>query len=261
MRLLLIGLVLLTPAWLVPAPPSKDHTEQTPASDTAKRREAKEIEPTPHSVVQQTFVNCAPCKEDRKPDTQSAPTNAYQWGEPLTAVSTAIIAAFTLVTVIAICFQIQTTRNSERAWMVAEMEPLPDDPPERTWRMVCHIRTLGKTPARMRAKGQRKVIEDKSHILPEVPPPYDKIERWDDGAILAPDGGILTFFYLFADETTSVYVGDRVLWIHGFVEYEDTFGRPHETRYCFRYYPRLGGKDLATVGFYPDGPRSYNKAT
>jgi len=149
----------------------------------------------------------------------------------------------------------------ERAWMVAEMEPLPDNRPEVTYRMVCRVKNMGKTPAHLTAKGEQSDVGDRSFRPPDDPPIYGSLIRWENEAILPPGAGMDTLLYLTANQALPVYIGEKSLWVHGFVEYKDSFGNPHETRYCFRYYPRLGGKDVATVGFFPDGPAAYNKAT
>jgi hypothetical protein len=194
---------------------------------------------------------------------------AYITASLLIAIATLVLAgtAWTQakaakVSAIAAKLGAEAQINAERAWMVAKMEDLPSEfVPDQTLRVVCHVRNMGKTPALLCAKGERKELQDSKYSLPDRPPTYENLIRWDSGAILPPQSEIVVFFYLFSNETSFVYNGERALWIHGFIEYRDAFDKPHETRYCFRYFPRLGGKDTATVGFYPDGPAIYNRAT
>jgi hypothetical protein len=164
--------------------------------------------------------------------------------------------------------QTVAAKNSERPWMVAQMENLPEltennlpGQAASVLRMACHIKNMGRTPAILYSKAERKEVADKLYELPSQPPAYENIVKWQKGALLPPGAEIVVIFYLYQDETRPVYDGNKTLWIHGFIEYKDAFGYSHVAQYCFKYYPRLGGKDPATVGFYPDGPPKYNEAT
>jgi hypothetical protein len=159
--------------------------------------------------------------------------------------------------------------SGERAWLAAEIDPLPEDVPAGlNYRMACRVKNVGKTPAFITESGRLHEIVESSANLAELPT-YKKgaIDTWGDrGLVLPPEGNLsMVVGYLFGDaETLGVYRGDRTLWVHGLVKYGDVYSvdrTPHEFRYCFRYYPRLGGKDPATVGFVPEGPAQYSKTT
>jgi hypothetical protein len=49
--------------------------------------------------------------------------------------------------------------------------------------------------------------------------------------------------------------------LSGIIEYRDTFGSKHETRYCYRFKSGPTEADPAPRDFYVDGPSSYNRAT
>ena len=171
-------------------------------------------------------------------------------------------AVVLLLTVIVIYMQIATTRGIERAWMVAYVDDLPAQPPQSGLRIACNITNTGHTPAIIMAKAQRRQIENIDYVLPEQWAGYgDRTIRFHDGAVVAPEGIAGTFHNLSPEEAQSVYCGERSLWLHGFVEYKDVFGRRHETRYCLKFYSRMGMRDRPRVGFFPDGPSSYTKAT
>ena len=60
-------------------------------------------------------------------------------------------------------------------------------------------------------------------------------------------------------DLADVEAGNSQLRVLGQIVYEDVFGRLHETRYCFRYYPEDTRDRLK--GFYPEGPDAYLKVT
>jgi hypothetical protein len=258
MRLVLARFILLS---VLPNgnPAALAHEERITKKDTTQGHESEQKEPRPPSVIFQTNIDCQTCAQQTGHKTGNAEHPAHHRIDWLTVA----IAIFAGVTAGAMCRQIKTARDAERAWMIADMDPLPDDSPRRDqpYRMVCRIKNMGRTPARLFAKGERRDLQEKTYIPPGKLPEYENMMCWRDGAILPPGGEMVIILYLLSDEIGPVYAGDRSLWIHGFANYRDVFNRPHETRYCFHYRPGLGGKDPATVGFYPDGPAAYNKAT
>jgi len=152
---------------------------------------------------------------------------------------------------------------SERARLIAEMEPLPKEYQEGSaLRVVCRLTNVGRTPLWITVKGEQKDILERNEFPPPTYPIFreGKVTRFQGkGAILAPKGSLIVLFYLLIGEPRPVYCGDKSLWIYGFVEYRDTFDALHEMRYCFCYFPQLGGSDPATSGFYMEGPPVYNQ--
>lgn len=74
-----------------------------------------------------------------------------------------------------------------------------------------------------------------------------------------------------ATKKEAGHVVNAVIWsleamkakntLSGIIEYRDTFGSKHETRYCYRFKPGPTEADPAPRDFYVDGPSSYNRAT
>jgi len=73
-------------------------------------------------------------------------------------------AGYALRTLKAIRQQSDAIMNAERAWMVAQMENLPEPyQPEQAVRMACHIKNMGRTAAFLVSKGERKEIVEKAY--------------------------------------------------------------------------------------------------
>lgn len=226
-------------------PPVPISDENPVASDNSQKLGQTKIDKTEQKNISDTVFH--------KVNLQKDPWDYVYIG------ATLLLALLTLGIAWTALIQARAVQNAQRAWMVAKMEDLPPEyVPDQTLRMACHIKNMGKTPARLTEKGERR---DLGGTLPETPRAYDNIVRWEKGVILPPNSEIVVILYLSAGETLQVYKGEQALWVHGFIEYKDVFGKRHRTRYCFRYYPGLRAKDPATVGFYPEGPVAYSEAT
>jgi hypothetical protein len=182
----------------------------------------------------------------------------------LVALGTLTLARIAYIQAQAARLNAQAVINSERPWMVAYMEELPQVTDQSqanlTIRMACHVKNIGRTPAILFCKGDRREILEKEK-RPTIPPVYENKVVWERGSMMPPKAEILIVSYLEPSEREEVYTGKRVLWFYGAIRYKDAFGKFHWTKYCFRYTPQLGGKDPVTAGFYPDGPPEYNEAT
>jgi len=236
--------------------------EENQKRNTDANPESAEVVSQPGGVISSGGNNGQPQCPTCCTEIETSHQPRRDWVDP-TAIFTAVLSLFTFGMAVVIYFQLRAVQLSERAWMIAQMEIPPDEyKTDQILRLACHIKNMGRTVAFLTAKGEQKEISDKSYSLPNPPLNYANTIRWPEKAFaFPPTADIVIFHYLFQDETKPVYNGDKVLWIHGFIEYADVFGHSHETRYCFRYHPGLGGKDSVTVGFYPDGPDAYNKAT
>lgn len=179
------------------------------------------------------------------------------------AIGTLILAVGTLGLAFYAGLQVKALKDGERAWMVAQMENLPEEiVPRNVLRLACHIKNLGRSPALLTVKGESCRVEAAEYTLPLPLQSYENTTEWKEGgATIPPNGEIVVASYLTADKTALVYDGGKVLWVYGFVEYRDAFKRHHRTRYCFRYSPRKGGEDAFSMGFYPDGPPEYTECT
>ena len=157
---------------------------------------------------------------------------------------------------------VDSVLSTERARIVADMEPLPNFEnftPNAAVRMACHLKNVGRTPAWVMAKGETRTIIEVSELLPvNYPTTFDTFNRWENGLFMPAGASLIVVFYLYVG-SHPIDGGDKALWIYGCVEYRDVFAAVHVMRYCFRYIPQLGGKDPATCGFYLDGPATYNQ--
>lgn len=69
---------------------------------------------------------------------------------------------------------------------------------------------------------------------------------------LAPSAAILG-----ADAICQAHLGEAHIWIFGYIDYQDVFGRAHKNRFAYRL-PFDGDE---TENFRPDGPDSYHEYT
>lgn len=233
-------------------------TSENPSEKNPKHHED-------HTNVKVVVIQESPQSPPRTPDEQPKKNNIsptpHDWTSEVNAYSTLVIAFFTIVMAVTVVRQLYATYVTERALFVAEMERPPGYEEGKMLRLACHMKNMGETSAWVSAKGQSKRLLDKSVVLP-TKPIYDEEENWSSkGLLLPPNGTIYPIFYLVPGDARHVYNGDKTLWIYRYIKYRDIFRRRHETRYCFRYYPQIGGEDPATCGFYPDGPPDYNEAT
>jgi hypothetical protein len=161
---------------------------------------------------------------------------------------------------------------SERAWMIAKMEPvkIPDISEHFPFGIIPRIVNGGKTPAFIVETGSEAVVLGYKEHLPIVPVFNEKhISRWEGrGLPLAPSGHIGRFAFCGIPNPSGLYQLDTTLWVYGYVKYRDVFdssakgdGIVRETRFCFRAQTPL----LHVVGdmtsFIIDGTPTYNEAT
>jgi hypothetical protein len=154
--------------------------------------------------------------------------------------------------------------NSERAWLVVEIGPLPEIVPnpnqvEILW-LEPHIKNYGKTTATVER------ISIRQHQIPikdTLPPEPEYLEETAVNFVLPPQVwarpwqlGIPTSdFYAIKQQTTSLY-------FYGFVDYRDLGKERRQTRFCFRYVVQSGFSPEAT-SFYPamNMPEPYTRCT
>jgi hypothetical protein len=74
----------------------------------------------PPTVIEQQTVNCGlPDHESKSEANQS--NHAHDWIDNLNAFSTLIIAVFTILLFVGVVFQVSTSRDTERAWIIANL--------------------------------------------------------------------------------------------------------------------------------------------
>jgi hypothetical protein len=186
----------------------------------------------------------------------------HGWIDFLNAISTAVVAAFTIVLALVGIYQFCATRTAERAWVV----PVLPDPQAKNLGQDAvirwHVENRGRTPAWVTSLGSAAKIIKAGDELPKEPPytmagPFTK-----EGTVLPPEGKASRGVTIPAANIDAVEKGDQyLLYIFGIVEYRDIFGSKHETRYCCRFKPGPTSADPAPRDYYVDGPAAYNTAT
>jgi hypothetical protein len=186
----------------------------------------------------------------------------HDWVELLNSISTGVVAAFTIVLVCVVYSQNRAAKLTERAWVVADFESPPPYSPEKIIRFAWKLTNLGKTPAWITemSSPMGKVVPARGE-LPKEPPYEMKHPFPKEGLVLTPKGSIEQFLWLTSEQQAKLEVGEITLYIFGILKYKDIFGGRHETRYCFRFNPALGGADPATRDFCLAEQPNYNRAT
>jgi len=150
--------------------------------------------------------------------------------------------------------------NAERPWVLASMGQIQEcsiqDPSNPFWGSLCTIENFGKTPAWVKSWiSQRGNLEEDS--LPQEPR-YIPIEDFTP-QVLTPGQKLGRLMVWNRDQLNQAHSDKLFLYVIGFVDYRDSFGNTHETRFCFRYYPPF--RDNKVEGFYVVGSEEYNRQT
>jgi hypothetical protein len=102
-------------------------------------------------------------------------------------------------------------------------------------KLIVTFRNFGRTPAfKFRVKRNWKLLEGFEAELPEnfdYPDFADK-ERFSE-MTLGPDIDTPIESYIDPNDVTKAQQRTHTLYIYGTAEYEDVFGKPHTTPYCF----------------------------
>ena len=161
--------------------------------------------------------------------------------------------------------QVKQTITSERAWLICRVDNLgiPSIAEMVPFGIRFHIENVGKTPGFILEYGWK--IEDilREESLPEVPTDYK--DSGSDFAIhdrlaISPQAGITRSGDGVSTDARVLHAGIRVVWVHGYVRYQDSFSRTiHETRTCYKWLPKRANS--GAFEFAIAGPSAYNKAT
>ena len=242
---------------------SNGQEPKEPSDHTRTEQQEKEHPcPANQTVVIQTHSDAAPNEKHRETKTENATKQSHDWVDKLNAFSTLIIAIFTMGMVVVIGIQIREYRIKERAWVIFAFadEPIVRDIDVRgrakDFRVIGFLKNVGNTPATVTRKFHFTSAVEKGKSL-DLIPPYVQIEEGQTEYQMVPEAvepalGNITDFEMLNIDKYEIYILGQIL-------YSDAFGRPHETRYCFRYYhePTTGRQR----GFYPEGPPAYLKVT
>ena len=217
--------------------------------------------PTNQTVVIQSHLEATPDTKHEQPEKERAGKQPHDWVDWLNAFSTFVIAAFTVGMVVVIRIQIREYRIRERAWVTFLIPEKPIVQKKRNgqpdgYSVIGFVKNVGNTPAIVTRKFHFTSVIDKGKSL-DLIPPYLQIEESQTEYQMIPEAvepaiGSLNEFEMLNIRKLEIYVLGQIV-------YKDVFGEPHETRYCFRYYPEptVGRQP----GFYPEGPSPYLKVT
>jgi len=269
------------PMWGYQIKTVESENGQHKEASSLKGKETQKSEPTPPTVVQPQTANAEVGKQDRQSQESESAAHSHDWIDKLNAFSTTVIAVFTILLFFGVIWQISTSRDTERAWVIDRITT-PAPPigfiQQQPTNLVAHLvgygaqnvfrfalENTGNTPAR----------------LVEVVTNYRKINRRQD-IPQEPDYGTGTFLndmplspeasehymtflepdiILNWEDFQAVSQQAAFLYAFGRVIYRDVYSRLHETRFGCVYHIPLGG-DPRERGFRREWmPPAYNKAT
>jgi hypothetical protein len=184
-------------------------------------------------------------------------------------VAVGFLQALILAATVWVIFrQMETARTSERAWIVAKVERanIPAaNPGIRVITFSVRVTNTGRTPAFLSGTGNHGVSLPRDTRLADTPPPYNNanIRGWaGKGVPLQPGSFLVQLNFDTIGDTALLRRGTELLWIYGYVNYRDVFGKSRTTRYCF-HWDNMSDNPLLNHGedFMVAGPSFYNHVT
>lgn len=144
--------------------------------------------------------------------------------------------------------QIELSRSEQRAWVTVDSASVGGVIAGSRLSGRLSISNSGRSPA-MGLSGPQRIAFWREAVLPEF-----MLKR--EGAVVAgptvlgPGGALAISSSLgrgiTQQEIDELLQGTAFLFIYGQVNYQDVFGAPHWTRYCFRNVPPTEGKPVTT---------------
>jgi hypothetical protein len=260
---------------------SKGEPNQASKTHNLKNEESQNPQSTCQTIVLQQSCNDMPRQEKSQPQTREASTKSHDWIDRLNAFSTFVIAVFTILLFIGVAVQISTSRDTERAWVIAN--PTDNAPhigfipaggsnlenhqagANQRNAFGCAFKSTGNTPARLVELAIRYRKTDRLEDIPRQPD-YGLRAVLNDLPLVTGDSvGYVAFLepdiILKRSEFDAVYQQNAFLYAFGIVVYRDVYNRLHETRFGYVYHFPQGG-DPQERGFRKEGlPPGYNRAT
>jgi hypothetical protein len=261
-------------------PAGSKHAGSDQTSKTQTQKPEKPDSGCQAPLVQQTF-NCEPANQPRESVAANPADHPHDWIDKVNAFSTLVIALFTILLFLGVIWQVNTSRDTERAWVIAtptDNAPVVGFIPggesnlERHLEGAnkqnvfgCSFKTTGSSPARLVETAIRYCKVDSLQDIPSEPDFGDRTPLND--LPLVP-GDSLGFIQLLEPSPTLTRIEwvritrqEAFLYAFGILVYQDAYGRLHETRFGFVYhFPK--GDDMRWKGFHREGlPVAYNHAT
>jgi hypothetical protein len=285
---LAISAVLLFSLWQGVPQKQQSHPHD-PNSQTAKittnKNEKSVPAPQPKEEGAQTQIfNYEAQNEQKQAESQSGVNilGLHVTSDWAMAVLTLVLVVLTLAYVVVAYWQVQTSHDTERAWISArpavlspqlqalweQGDPLPALP---AWVHLFPVRfqNTGNSPAQIDEIVIRYVLLDSLSAL-RVPPECGQSSP-QNGYLLVPRERVVFSVALTAGtelgtlrawQVANVQNGVSFLYGYGFVRYRDVYRRSHIT--CFGYvynFPQGGAINFEQAEFRRGGPPTYNKAT
>jgi hypothetical protein len=265
---LLLVLAVSLGAYQTKPPVRKDGSGDHAAKPQNKKAD-NNLNNSSEAVTQQT-ANHPPSTNPNEAIAGSTSDDPQEWVNFLNAISTAVIAVFTVALFLGVIKQITTSRNIERAWVMVEIQPDLEKPSDgrlqvfessgtdgdstAAMNVVLNCSNAGKTPAWI-----EEVIAKFEMVksLPETPnfESAQSIQRSTIPLGMAEGG---TVPHTQKIRWTPIAKGhqntDEMAVIYGRVAYRDIFGRQRTTTFGYKLRPHGGLERL-------DGHSKYNKNT
>jgi hypothetical protein len=229
----------------------------------AEQKKEDKLQPSSPPAIAQAHSDSTSNKKQDQSNRQETSKEPHDWVDKINAMSTVVIAAFTVAMFFVVKTQMREYRTRERAWVTFLV---PEKPIVQEMKggqpagflVIGFIENVGSTPATVSKKFHFGSIEPKGKDLQSIPP-YLQIKEEQGEYQMIPKATEPAIAKVSDAEMQGIRQGSLTLYILGQVVYTDAFRRPHETRYCLRYYPQpTTGRQS---GFYPEGPSAYLKAT
>ncbi|MFZ0640603.1 MAG: hypothetical protein WA020_01515 [Candidatus Acidiferrales bacterium] len=156
---------------------------------------------------------------------------------------------------------VEATVGENRPWILLSRETtLPIHPPDK-WKFVAIVRNYGKTPAKIVSFHVEHALGDSDTVPPQTSV-FDGVRRFD--TFVTPPGEPIETWFPFLPQAWAkdeVTMGEKFLWLSGFIQYTGTAergGRPYETSFCLVYRTARG---IRKAYWQKSGPKEYNKST
>ena len=240
-----------------------ENSGKNETSDPSRHTQTSGKQPDNSSTLKQ--LNCAEaCQQDGQRAAPAAADPTRPWPDYVNAVSTAIIAFFTICLFVGVWVQIRTSRNIERAWVMvdiscdpgAEIVNTSGDGTVSTGLMGTKIkcRNTGNSPGWITEKNIKLAILRRP--LPKHLSLDEPLTVITDLEPLSPGEPVEEKLDLVANgrhqrpEVSATIVYGRVI-------YRDIFNKNRETWFCYELKGWHSSRGLARMREYPE----YNRHT
>lgn len=223
---------------------------------------------TQQSARAKETYNSAPNTTNGSDQANESRPNPHDWIDKLNALSTLVIALFTLGLFLSVGYQVSNMRDVERAWVVMDKVETKAFSIAFVGRLpvatTYTIKNAGRTPARILNSCFRFELFESKKGIPPIPEYKGVASDYpSDGLVLVPHGTVTATIEVAAPDGTNeidpstanqVKNGQLQAVMYGFVAYQDAFNRKHLWKFCWVYQTRNGTFQLA-------GPKAYHQHT